>query len=378
MSDVLTLAKNLIARESITPNDAGCQQLLSERLQAIGFNNEAMVFADTTNLWARKGKNEPVFCFAGHTDVVPPGDLKRWHNPPFEPLIKNGMLHGRGAADMKGSLAAMIIATERFVKDFPNHRGSIAFLLTSDEEGPFIHGTTKVIDTLEARNEKINYCIVGEPTSHKKIADTVKNGRRGSISGELEIKGIQGHVAYPETVKNPIHLAMQVLDELSQKHWDHGNEYFPPTSFQLTNIQAGTGATNVVPSHLSAWFNLRFSTELNFDVIVEQINEVFNKYNLDYHIDWTFNGKPFITQPGKLLDATQKAIKTVTNRQAELSTSGGTSDGRFIAPTGAEVIELGPCNATIHQINECVNCDDLIKLTDIYYQVLVELLATHE
>ncbi len=376
MKAVLELAKALIARPSITPEDAGCQALIATRLAKLSFNNEPMIFADTTNLWSRRGNTKPVLCFAGHTDVVPPGNLQHWQYPPFAALIKNGFLHGRGAADMKGSLAAMLVATERFVTDHPNHSGSIAFLLTSDEEGSFINGTTRVIDTLEARNEKIDHCIVGEPTSDQHIADTIKNGRRGSISGKLTIKGVQGHVAYPESVKNPIHAAMLALNELSQQHWDDGNEYFPPTSFQLTNIQAGTGATNVVPSHLDAWFNLRFSTELTFQVIVERVEQILNQHPLDYQLNWTYNGKPFITQPGKLLAASQRAILSVTNKKAKLSTSGGTSDGRFIAPTGAEVIELGPSNATIHQINECVKCDDLIDLSEIYYQILKEILIT--
>ncbi|MBL4910209.1 MAG: succinyl-diaminopimelate desuccinylase [Alteromonadaceae bacterium] len=375
MNEVIKLAKALIARPSITPKDEGCQELMADRLAKLDFNNESMVFEDTTNLWARRGTSKPVFCFAGHTDVVPVGNLQQWHTPPFEPTIKSGMLYGRGAADMKGSLAAMLVATEKFVQNYPDHQGSIAFLITSDEEGPFINGTTRVINTLEARNEKIDYCIVGEPTSNKTLADTIKNGRRGSISGELTIQGVQGHVAYPDTVKNPIHMAMLALEELSQQHWDNGNEYFPPTSFQLTNIQAGTGATNVVPSHLTAWFNLRFSTELSFAVIIAQIEKILTKHQLDFDINWTYNGKPFITKPGKLLTATQKAIVQVMHQEAELSTSGGTSDGRFIAPTGAEVMELGPCNATIHQVNECVNCDDLIALSAIYYQTLKALLV---
>ena len=374
---VIELTKNLIARQSVTPEDAGCQELFKQRLATLGFNNETMVFEDTTNLWARRGNKTPVFCFAGHTDVVPAGNLDKWHTPPFEPTIKNDMLYGRGAADMKGSLAAMLVATERFVQDYPDHKGSIAFLITSDEEGPFINGTTKVIDTLEARNEKIDYCIVGEPSSSHDIADIVKNGRRGSISGELDIAGKQGHVAYPEHVKNPIHLAMPALAELSQMHWDHGNDYFPETSFQLSNIQSGTGATNVVPGHLKAWFNLRFSTELTFELIVEKVKEVLDKHQLDYSIKWTYNGKPFITEPGTLLDAVNNAIETVTGSLPKLSTSGGTSDGRFIAPTGAQVIELGPCNATIHQVNECVSCNDLIKLEEIYYHSMVNLLCDH-
>ncbi|TWX52805.1 succinyl-diaminopimelate desuccinylase [Colwellia hornerae] len=373
--DVITLAKDLIARPSVTPEDFGCQKMMSERLETLGFNNESMVFEDTTNLWSRRGTTKPVFCFAGHTDVVPAGNLALWHTPPFEPTIIDGMLYGRGAADMKGSLAAMLIATARFVEDHPDHYGSIAYLITSDEEGPFINGTTRVIDTLEARHEKIDYCIVGEPTSSDSVGDIVKNGRRGSISGELIIHGKQGHVAYPDHVKNPIHLAMPALAELSQMHWDDGNAYFPKTSFQLSNIESGTGATNVVPGHLTAWFNLRFSTELNFQNIIDKIDAVLIEHQLSYEIKWTFNGKPFITEPGTLLDAAVKAIKTVTDIEAELSTSGGTSDGRFIAPTGAQVIELGPCNATIHQVNESVSCNDLILLTDIYYHTLVNALT---
>ncbi len=372
---VIELTKTLISRVSVTPEDAGCQTLMADWLDALGFNNEFMIFEDTTNLWSRRGTKGPVFCFAGHTDVVPAGNLELWHSPPFEPTIKDGMLFGRGAADMKGSLAAMLIATKRFVSDYPDHQGSIAYLITSDEEGPFINGTTRVIDTLEARNEKITYCIVGEPSSSHCVGDIVKNGRRGSISGKVEIHGKQGHVAYPEHVKNPIHLAMPALAELSQMHWDHGNAYFPETSFQLSNIQSGTGATNVVPGHLTAWFNLRYSTELTDEMIVDKVNAVLTEHQLDYEIEWTFNGKPFITEPGTLVDSVSQAIKTVTGRETELSTSGGTSDGRFIAPTGAQVIELGPCNATIHQVNESVSCDDLTALVDIYYQSLINILT---
>ena len=372
---VIALASDLIARQSVTPEDADCQVVMAERLNNLGFEIESLVFEDTTNMWARRGTTAPVFCFAGHTDVVPPGDETLWNTPPFSPAIHNGMLYGRGAADMKGSLAAMIIATERFVNDYPDHKGSISFLITSDEEGPFINGTTRVIDTLEARNEKIDYCIVGEPSSSHSVGDVVKNGRRGSISGELTIKGVQGHVAYPEHVKNPIHFAMPALAELSQIHWDNGNDYFPPTSFQLTNIHSGTGATNVVPASLTALFNLRYSTELNDESIVYKVESILTKHNLDYDIKWTYNGKPFITEPGVLLDSVVKAIKDTTHSAPTLSTSGGTSDGRFIAPTGAEVIELGPCNATIHQVNECASCDDLIKLVDIYYLAMKGILC---
>lgn len=372
---VIELAKTLIAKRSVTPEDAGCQTLMAELLANHGFVNETMVFADTTNLWSRRGTSGPVFCFAGHTDVVPAGNLDLWHSPPFEPTIKDGMLFGRGAADMKGSLAAMLIATEKFVTAHPDHQGSIAYLITSDEEGPFINGTTRVVDTLEARDEKIDYCIVGEPTSSLTLGDVIKNGRRGSISGELVIQGKQGHVAYPEQVINPIHRAMAALAELSQMSWDNGNQYFPATSFQLSNIQAGTGATNVVPGHLTAWFNLRYSTELTAQVIVDRINAVLNKHELNYKVQWTYNGNPFITEPGKLVESVTRAIKTVTNIDTELSTSGGTSDGRFIAPTGAQVIELGPCNATIHQINESVSCKDLEQLVDVYYHCLVNTLT---
>ncbi len=388
-SEVIKLAIDLISRPSVTPEDAGCQQLMKERLRKLGFSNETMVFEDTTNLWSRRdgSKNNidesaPVFCFAGHTDVVPAGNLELWHTPPFEPTIIDGVLYGRGAADMKGSIAAMIVATERFVNDYPNYHGAITYLITSDEEGPFINGTTRVIDTLEARNEKITYCIVGEPSSTNTVGDIIKNGRRGSISADVDIKGKQGHVAYPDHVKNPIHLAMPALTELSQFHWDHGNDYFPATSFQLSNINSGTGATNVVPGHLTALFNLRYSTELTDQIIVEQVESILNKHQLDYDIKWTFNGKPFITElrneEGDFLTAVTHAVRSVTGAKPQLSTSGGTSDGRFIAPTGAKVIELGPCNATIHQVNESVVCEDLDKLCDIYYACLQQVLIKDE
>ena len=384
-SDVIELAIDLMSRASVTPEDEGCQELMKDRLGKLGFINETMVFEDTTNLWSRrdgqadnKDNDAPVFCFAGHTDVVPAGNLELWNTPPFEPTIIDGVLYGRGAADMKGSLAAMVVATERFVNDYPVYNGSITYLITSDEEGPFINGTTRVIDTLEARNEKITYCIVGEPSSTNYVGDVIKNGRRGSISADIDIKGKQGHVAYPEHVINPIHMGMPALTELSQHQWDNGNDYFPATSFQISNLNAGTGATNVVPGHITAMINLRYSTELNDDIIVEQVESILNKHKLDYDIKWTFNGKPFITElgneKGDFLTSVTHAVSSVTGSEPQLSTSGGTSDGRFIAPTGAKVIELGPCNATIHQVNESVTCDDLDKLCDIYYACLQQVL----
>lgn len=375
ISQVVELTKELISRKSITPLDEGCQELMAEHLKKLGFNNETMVFEDTTNLWSRRGTKHPVFCFAGHTDVVPSGSESKWHTPPFIPTIIDGVLYGRGAADMKGSLAAMMVATERFVKDFPDHHGSIAYLITSDEEGPFINGTTRVIDTLEARNEKIDWCIVGEPSSTNIVGDIVKNGRRGSITGDLIVHGIQGHVAYPDHVKNPIHLSAPALAELSNEVWDHGNDYFPPTSFQLSNVNSGTGATNVVPGELHAIFNLRYSTEINDQIIIDRVTAILDKHNLDYELKWTFNGKPFITEPGKLLNSVIEAVAETNGVKCQPSTSGGTSDGRFIAPTGAQVVELGPTNETIHKVNESVRCDALGHLADMYYLTLKKLLT---
>ncbi|MFM5185353.1 succinyl-diaminopimelate desuccinylase [Aeromonas veronii] len=375
MSDVIALAKDLIRRPSVTPLDEGCQTLMAERLARIGFVIEPMVFEDTTNLWARRGSEGPLFCFAGHTDVVPAGPLDKWHTPPFEPTIKDGVLYGRGAADMKGSLAAMVVAVERFVAEHPDHTGSIAFLITSDEEGPFINGTTRVIDTLEARNEKIRWCIVGEPSSTAVVGDVVKNGRRGSITGDLLVRGVQGHVAYPHLADNPIHKAAPTLAELATTVWDEGNAYFPPTSFQIANISAGTGASNVIPGELQVQFNFRFSTELTDMDIRERVEALLDKHGLDYQLSWTLSGQPFLTDTGALLDAAVAAIEAVNGQRPALLTTGGTSDGRFIAPTGAEVIELGPVNATIHKVNECVKADDLDLLADMYQGVLERLLA---
>lgn len=374
-SPVLALAKDLISRPSVTPLDEGCQTLMADRLKDAGFNIEDMVFEDTTNMWARKGTQSPVFCFAGHTDVVPVGDLNRWHTPPFEPVVIDDYLHGRGAADMKGSLAAMVVATERFVKKHPDHKGSIAFLITSDEEGPFINGTTRVIDTLEARNEKITWSLVGEPSSTHKLGDIVKNGRRGSLTGNLTVKGIQGHVAYPHLADNPIHKASPALDELARMKWDNGNEFFPPTSFQIANINGGTGASNVIPGTLEVMFNFRYSTEVTAEILIERVLNILDAHGLDYDINWIFNGLPFLTGDGPLLDATRDAIKKVTGLDTDPQTSGGTSDGRFIAPTGAHVLELGPVNATIHKVNECVKVSDLEQLTLCYEAILENLLC---
>ncbi|MCL1095241.1 succinyl-diaminopimelate desuccinylase [Shewanella kaireitica] len=374
-SPVLALAKDLISRPSVTPLDEGCQTLMADRLKDAGFNIEDMVFEDTTNMWARRGTQSPVFCFAGHTDVVPVGDLNRWHTPPFEPIVIDDYLHGRGAADMKGSLAAMVVATERFVNKHPDHKGSIAFLITSDEEGPFINGTTRVIDTLEARNEKITWSLVGEPSSTHKLGDIVKNGRRGSLTGNLTVKGIQGHVAYPHLADNPIHKAAPALDELARMKWDNGNEFFPPTSFQIANINGGTGASNVIPGALEVMFNFRYSTEVTAEILIERVLNILDAHGLDYDIDWIFNGLPFITGDGPLLDATRNAIKKVTGLDTDPQTSGGTSDGRFIAPTGAHVLELGPVNATIHKVNECVKVSDLEQLTLCYEAILENLLC---
>lgn len=375
MSPVVDLTCELISRPSVTPEDAGCQQLLGERLARLGFVLEPMIFADTTNLWARRGSDGPLFCFAGHTDVVPPGPDSAWATPPFQPTLIDGYIHGRGAADMKGSLAAMVVAVERFVATHPDHQGSIAFLLTSDEEGPFINGTVKVIETLEARQEKITWCIVGEPSSTHLVGDVVKNGRRGSLTGDLTIKGIQGHVAYPHLADNPIHKAAPALAELASTLWDSGNSSFPPSTFQIANINGGTGASNVIPGELKVQFNFRFSTESTTASLKQRVISVLDHHGLNYDLQWTLSGEPFLTASGELVAAVQGAIHDICARNTELSTSGGTSDGRFIAPTGAQVVELGPCNATIHKVNECIKADDLDQLALIYERTLERLLA---
>lgn len=375
MRDVIKTTFDLVSRQSVTPEDKGCQDYMDAILSPLGFSNEQMVFEDTTNMWSRKGNEKPVFCFAGHTDVVPTGPAEKWKYPPFEPTIEDGFIYGRGTADMKGSLAAMLCATERFVKAYPDHKGSIAYLITSDEEGPFINGTTRVIDTLEARHEKIDYCIVGEPSSTVKTGDVIKNGRRGSLTGDLIVKGIQGHVAYPHLVKNPIHAIAPALAELAATTWDEGNDYFPPTSFQVSNIHAGTGAGNVVPGTVEVCFNFRFSTEVTDKELIERVIDILDKHNIDFDIQWTFNGQPFLTEAGTLVDAVVKSIKKVTGIDTELSTAGGTSDGRFIAPTGAQVIELGPENATIHKLDECVSVENLKTLENVYFETLVRVLV---
>lgn len=374
-SAVLHLTEELIRRRSVTPLDEGCQQLMADRLAALGFDIESMFFEDTLNLWARRGQGKPLFCFAGHTDVVPTGPLEQWHSPPFEPEIRDGLLYGRGTADMKGSLAAMIVATERFLAKNPLLTGDIAFLITSDEEGPFINGTKRVIETLEARQEKISWCLVGEPSSTQQVGDVIKNGRRGSLTGYLKIKGVQGHVAYPHLVDNPIHKAAPALAALSTEVWDHGNAFFPATSFQISNIHAGTGATNVVPGELSLTFNFRYSTEVTAEQLQQRVLALLDQHQLQYDIEWVLNGLPFLTDRGPLVEAAVKAVRLVQGFETSLETTGGTSDGRFIAPTGAQVVELGPCNGTIHKINEHVRVADLDLLTDMYEAILWHLLT---
>jgi succinyl-diaminopimelate desuccinylase len=374
-SATVQLACELIGRRSVTPEDAGCQQVMAERLERLGFRVEHMRFNEVDNFWARRGDEGPVLCFAGHTDVVPPGPLERWESDPFEPTIRDGRLYGRGACDMKGSLAAMITATEGFLAVHPHHRGSIAFLITSDEEGPSIDGTRKVMEALEARGEKIDYALVGEPSSHQRLGDVVKNGRRGSLTAKLKVQGKQGHVAYPQLADNPIHRAAPALAALVAEQWDAGNAHFPPTSLQVSNLNAGTGADNVIPDALTAIFNLRFSTEQTPEAIQQRVHAILDEHGLDYQLDWHLSGLPFLTPAGELLDAGRSAIEAVTGIETEPSTVGGTSDGRFIAPTGAQVLELGPVNATIHKVNECVAVAELDQLAAVYAEVLRRLLT---
>lgn len=375
MSATLNLAKQLIAQASVTPEDAGCQKILSDYLKPSGFIAEVMQFEDVTNLWLRHGDASPLVVFAGHTDVVPTGPEQEWDSPPFTPTIRDGKLFGRGSADMKSSIAAMAVACKKFITSHPEHKGSIAFLITSDEEGPSVNGTVKVIELLQARNENIDMCIVGEPSSSETLGDTLKIGRRGSLSASLIVRGVQGHVAYPHLAKNPVHVFAPALAELTSLQWDAGNEFFPQTTFQISNINAGTGANNVIPGSMKIDFNLRFSTETTAEEIKTKVINVLGNNNLDYEINWHLSGNPFYCEPGLLTNACIQAINEVANIKPELSTGGGTSDGRFIAPTGAQVVELGPVNESIHKVNECVDVDSLDLLTDIYQKVLEKLLA---
>ncbi|MCW1875346.1 succinyl-diaminopimelate desuccinylase [Erwinia sp. INIA-01] len=371
---VIELTQQLIRRPSLSPDDAGCQAILIARLEALGFTVEPMNFGDTLNFWAWRGQGETL-AFAGHTDVVPTGDANRWINPPFEPTIRDGMLFGRGAADMKGSLAAMVVAAERFVAAHPQHKGRLAFLITSDEEASAANGTVKVVEALMARNERLDYCLVGEPSSTEVVGDVVKNGRRGSITANLTIHGVQGHVAYPHLADNPVHRAMPALNELVATEWDRGNEFFPPTSMQIANVQAGTGSNNVIPGDFFVQFNFRFSTELTDELIKQRVQELLDRHQLRYSIEWKLSGQPFLTSRGKLVDAVVNAVEHYNEIRPQLETTGGTSDGRFIARMGAQVVELGPVNASIHKINECVKAADLQLLSRMYQRIMEQLIA---
>jgi len=375
MRNTLELAKSLISKPSITPDDHGCQAIMIDRLNKIGFEIHPLKFVDVDNFWAVHGDSGPLFAFAGHTDVVPAGDENAWNTEPFEPTIKDGYLYGRGAADMKGGLASMVTATEKFIKENPNHKGRIAFLITSDEEGVAVNGTVKVMDYLKANEQKIDYCLLGEPSSTSSTGDVIKNGRRGSLNGVLKINGKQGHVAYPHLAKNPIHLVSPALDDLCNQEWDNGNDYFPATSFQISNMHSGDGVTNVIPGDAQVKFNFRYSTETNKENLQKKVHEILDLNNLDYSIEWSHSGYPFLTPKGALVSACVEAIKKTKGIDTELSTSGGTSDGRFIAQEGTQVVELGPVNATIHQINESVLVQDLDDLSEIYYQVLKNIFS---
>lgn len=370
----LELTRELIRRPSVTPKDEGCQQLMMDWLTPLGFNCEKMNFEDTENLWALRGKADPVFIFAGHTDVVPAGNLDKWHSDPFTPTEKDGYLYGRGAADMKASLAAMLVATKNFVTQHPDHNGSIGFLITSDEEGPFINGTVRVVEELIKRKQPVHFALVGEPSSTQQLGDVIKNGRRGSLTGWLTIHGIQGHVAYPHLAKNAFHEALFALAEIAHKEWDQGNQHFPPTSFQFTNLQAGTGAGNVIPGEMQLEFNFRYSTEQTAEGLKQQVITILDSHKLDYELKWKLNGEPFLTEQGALLNACRDAIKQQLDIETRAETSGGTSDGRFIAKMDAQVVELGPVNATIHKVNECVKISDLDALTQVYQRVLERVL----
>lgn len=373
-SAVLELTKDLIARPSVTPEDQGCQQVLIDRLEPLGFRSHIIAQGGVTNLWIRRGQSAPLVVFAGHTDVVPPGPLERWKSDPFVPTVAEGVLYGRGAADMKSSIAAFAIGIEEFVKAYPDHQGSIALLITSDEEGPAVDGTVQVCDYLTSRGEIPDFCIVGEPTSVKQLGDTIKNGRRGSMSGKLTVKGKQGHIAYPHMAINPIHRAAPAINDLINEVWDHGNDYFPATSFQISNIHAGTGASNVIPGDIVIDFNFRFCTESTPQSLQTRVQTILQRHNLDYQLDWTISGLPFLTPKGQLSDALSEAIASETGSRPELSTTGGTSDGRFIAQICPQVIEFGPINATIHQVNECITIAELEPLKNVYRRTLEHLL----
>ena len=375
MSETLELAKSLISKASVTPDDKGCQSIMIERLKKIGFEIHPLKFGDVDNFWATRGNGGPLFAFAGHTDVVPAGNEDAWNTAPFEPTIKDGFLYGRGAADMKGGLASMVTATENFVKENPNHNGTIAFLITSDEEGVAINGTVKVMDYLKENNQKIDFCLIGEPSSSAILGDVIRNGRRGCLNGSLTVKGKQGHIAYPQLASNPIHLVAPALNQLCDEEWDNGNEHFPATSLQISNIHSGYGVTNVIPGELEVLFNFRYSTETTQEILQKRVVEILDDYDFEYSIDWHHSGFPFLTPKGRLVDACAEAISNVKSIEPELSTSGGTSDGRFIAQEGTQVVELGPVNATIHQVNESVLVQDLEDLSRIYSKVLTKILV---
>ncbi|HEY1726699.1 MAG TPA: succinyl-diaminopimelate desuccinylase [Steroidobacteraceae bacterium] len=375
MSATLELAHALIARPSVTPADEGCQELMAQRLADKGFQVERLRYGNVDNLWARRGNGAPLLCFAGHTDVVPTGPLEEWRSDPFKPEVRDGLLYGRGAADMKSGLAAMLTAAESFISERPTHRGALAFLITSDEEGPSVDGTRRVMETLQARGEHIDWCIVGEPSSEQAIGDTIKIGRRGSLSGRLTVHGVQGHIAYPQFADNPIHRFAPALAELSTRVWDQGNEHFQPTTFQVSNLNAGTGAPNVIPGELKARFNLRYSPVQTLDGLKRSVEQLLSRHGVQYTLDWYLSGEPFYTPPGPLSQAVCAAVRTVIGREPALSTGGGTSDGRFIAPLGAQVVELGVVNASIHKVNECVRVEDIDTLHAIYLQTLRNLLA---
>lgn len=374
MDPTVEFACELIRRPSVTPEDAGCQAHIGKRLEAAGFRLESMPFGEVDNLWAVAGDSGPICCFAGHTDVVPPGPLENWSGDPFEPRVLDGQLYGRGAADMKGSVAAMVTAAERFRAAQPDHSGRLAILLTSDEEGPSVDGTRRVVETLTARGEQIDWCVVGEPSSETRLADVIKNGRRGSLTGRLSVHGIQGHVAYPDAADNALHRLIAILEDLLAVEWDNGDAHFPPTSLQIANLAAGTGASNVIPGRADAEFNLRYSPALDADTIRARVEAICRNHGAQYDLEWHHSGSPFITEPGTLVEAVQAAAHLVTGVQPRLSTAGGTSDGRFIAPTGAEVVELGPVNATIHQADEHVDLESLASLSDIYEAVMKRVL----